>query len=177
MKHLAAAILIGLGVLAVLFGLLFIVGAAGRPARYAIGGISLTLGAVVAGFGVRLFRKAQAEHPDRIGAEIMHLAEQKNGELSSDDLRALLGERFLLAAPVLANLRDAGICRPREASGAVFYTFPDLQPRLTMRRCEFCEAELPLDDAAATCPHCGGQIKTQVARLAVSDEEFYGLDE
>lgn len=177
MKHFGAALLVTVGVIATLFGLLFLVGASGRPSRWAIGGVSLALGAAVVGFGVRLFKEAQSETPDRIGAEIMALAKREDGELSTDDIRALLGERFALAIPVLAQMRDAGICRQRDEGGTAFYLFPDLQPRLALRRCEFCQAELPLGTGLSTCPQCGGLVTTQVARLAVSDAEYYGIDD
>ena len=51
-RRLAGVGLVGLGVLLMALGLLFLVGAGGQAQRYAIGAGALALGAVAAGFGL-----------------------------------------------------------------------------------------------------------------------------
>ncbi|MBW2702809.1 MAG: hypothetical protein JRF33_18460 [Deltaproteobacteria bacterium] len=177
MKRALSIILILLGLAALAFGLLFIVGAGGRLSRYVIAGLGLGLGALCLGFGARLARKLQMRTSAYIRAEVLALASRHNGELSQADLQAQLGERFPDGVPVLAQLQQAGLCRQTEREGKTFYVFPDMQPRLTIRKCEFCDAELPLDEQLSSCPNCGGSIKTRIERLSLSKDEAYSMDE
>ena len=71
-----------------------------------------------------------------------------------------------------------GLCQQRSGSGEDHYLFQSLQARLLVRRCEYCgaEAELPLAGEIATCPNCGGTVKTQVESRALAGDR-YGMDE
>jgi Zn finger protein HypA/HybF involved in hydrogenase expression len=50
-------------------------------------------------------------------------------------------------------------------------------PRLTIRRCEYCDAEISLEEELARCPNCGGSIKTDVEKLSLSKGDFFSMDE
>lgn len=177
MKRLGAVILVLVGIGLIGLGLLFLIGAGGKPYRYAIGAAGLALGAVAVGFGVRLFKQANQLLPDYIRAEILVLAERHNGEISEPDLMAALGARWPNALEPLSQLLSQAVCRKRVVDGADYYVFEDLQPRLTVRRCEFCDAEIPLDDTLTSCPNCGGTIKTAVEKVSLSKDESYSMDE
>ncbi len=177
MKALGSVLLIvvGLGLLGL--GLLFLIGASGQVSRLAVAAAGLVGGGVAVGFGLKLFKAAQAESPVVIRAEILALARQRSGEISAADVQAKLGSRGALANPVLEALQAEGQCQQQRRGGVTYYVFAGLQARLAVRRCEFCQAELPLDDDLAVCPQCGGSIKTGVKRLSFSDDEAYSMDD
>lgn len=177
MKRLFAAALVLVGSAALFFGLLFLVGSAGQLTRLVVAAVGLGVGAVAIGFAARLFKQARREAPAALEAEILALAKREDGEVSEHELRAQLGTRFALAEPVLRSLQAAGTCRLGRAQGGAYYSFPHLQPRLAVRRCEFCQAELPLDDDLVSCPQCGGTVRTGVQRLSLSDGDAYSMDE
>jgi hypothetical protein len=178
MKRLGGILLVVLGVGLVLLGLLFLMAAGGRSYRYLIAVVSLALGGALAGLGVRLFKRADAASPQQLRAEILALAEKHNGEISEADVEAALGRRARGAGAVLAALEGEQACERHFRDGRHYFVFQGLQPRLTVRRCEFCNTELPLQQELTECPNCGGTIKTQVERRSVSGgEELYSMDE
>lgn len=177
MRRLLGAVMTAAGVALVLLGLLFLVGSAGQARRLAVAAVGLALGAVVAGVGVRAFRRAAALDPDRLEAEILSLVRRGNGEVSEIELEAALGDRTEAGRRVLDRLLAAGTCR-REVSGSTAYLlFPALQPRLQVRRCEYCGAELPAVERATRCPSCGGTVRAEVVRTSVASGEVFAMDD
>ena len=177
MKRLVGVLLTGLGVVLVLLGLLFLVASAGKPRRLAVAGVGLALGAVATGLGVRSWRRAEALTPERLRADILALAGARNGEVAENELAAALGDRLAAAGPVLDALLAGGTCSRRVAGGAVYLLFPELQPRLQARTCQYCGAELPIATEVATCPQCGGAITTHVVRRSLAAGEVFAMDE
>ncbi len=177
MKRLTGIVLTALGMILILFGLLFLVGSGGQARRVVIGAVGLALGGIATGFGLRRVRQADAESPQQLRSEIMALAGERLGEVSQDDIRAALGRRFPLARPVLDTLLSEGTCTRRVDDGALFYLFEDLQPRLVHKVCEYCGAELPVSEESGKCPSCGGTVKTQVARHALTGDDYFAMDE
>ncbi len=178
MKHLGgiAMVLVGVGLVAL--GLIFLLGAAGQGSRYAVAVVGLALGGVLAGLGVRLVKVAEAASPEQLRAEILAQARARNGEISEADVEAALGRRAVGAAAVLAGLEGDGRCsRHRSEDGAEYFVFAELQPRLMVRRCEYCRAELPLQQELAQCPNCGGTFKTDVESRSLAGEDLYEMDE
>lgn len=176
MKRLGAVVLVLLGTGLMLLGLLFLMGAAGRGHRYAVAAAGLCGGAVLVGAGVRLFKSAEAASPEQLRAEILALARRRSGELAWSDVEAALGRRARTARRALAALEEEGLCRWQDKAGASSWVFKDLQPRLLVVRCQYCQAELPLETEARQCPNCGGTLETRVERRSLSDGE-YRMDE
>lgn len=177
MKRVSGCVLAVIGVLLILFGLLFLVGSGGKGRRLVIAAVSLGLGGVATGFGIRRYKLADKESPEQIRAEILELARRRNGEVAEDDLRAALGRRFALSGPVIDALAAEGSCQRRSAEGSAFFVFKDLQPRLMHLECEYCGAELPISEETDQCPSCGGTVKSRVARHAVSGDDYFFMDE
>lgn len=177
MRRLFAGGLVAAGGILVALGLLFVIGSGGQARRVAIGVVLLVIGAVVAGVGVRMHRQEEAMRPEQLRAEILELARRRSGEISETDIEAALGRRASSAETVLRTMVADGECQRSSVEGITYYTFPDLQPRLAVRRCQFCSAELPLSRDLATCPSCGGLIRTEVRRVAASREDEYSMDE
>ena len=177
MKRLAAVLLCALGIVLVLLGLLFLMGAGGRPYRYLIAVGCLATGGSLTGLGVRFFKQADAVSPEQLRADILALAQRRSGEISAGDVMAALGRRAAGAQAVLEALVAEGLCQRRSVKGAAYYVFQGLQPRLLVRRCEYCNAELPLAEETATCPSCGGTVKTQRESRSLSAGDDYKMDE
>jgi len=167
-------VLAGLGLS--LFGLLFVVGAGGQGQRYLIGAVALGGGALLAGFGVRWSRAADADSPEQVLAGILAAARRRNGEVTELEVGASLGARAALVPPIVERLVAEGLCERRTKDGANYLVFRDLQPRLFLRKCAFCGAELSIASEAVKCPKCGGAVGTAVARKSVSGET-YNMDE
>lgn len=166
------------GVALVALGLLFLVAAKGELHRYAVGAAGLALGGALAGGGVRLFRRARAALPAYVRAELLALARRRDGRLAAGDLLAAFGPRHETARQEAEALCREGRCERQAAEGTTWYVFPDLLPRLAVRRCTYCRAELPLDADLTTCPSCGGALRTGVERLALGDTgDLYRMDE
>lgn len=176
MKRLIAAALTLLGIGLVLFGLLFMVGAGGRAHRYLIAVVSLAMGGALAGLGVRMFRQADSSSPEQLRADILELARREDGEVSEADVMAALGRRSIGAPAVLEAMVGEGLCERTRKQGATYYLFRQLQPRLLVRRCEYCNAELPLEQQITECPNCGGTLKTQVETRSLAGDH-YSMDE
>lgn len=177
-KRLAAILLALVGVGLVLFGLLFLVGAAGRLSRYLVAAASMGFGALAAGFGVRVARSLDALTPARLEAAILGLARHEDGELSEAELKAGLQEKWEPARRVLDEMVLSGDCTRTMTDGTLFYVFRDLLARLTVRRCEYCGTELPLARVVPNCPNCGGTVSTRVERVSASQtDDAYSMDE
>jgi hypothetical protein len=176
MKRVLAMLMCLAGGALFLLGLLFLVGAGGAGHRYAIAVVALGAGAALLGFGVRGFRAADADSPEQILAEVLELARHGNGEVSELEVCAALGRRASLVPPVLAKLVEEKLCERRAKDGSTFYLFADLQPRLFVKKCRYCGAELSIASQAPKCPRCGGELASAVARHAVS-ADAYKMDE
>lgn len=177
MKRLGGMLLASLGVAMLLLGLLFLVGSAGQARRLAVAAVSLALGAVTTGLGVRSCRRAAASDPERLEADILALGHRGNGEVSEAELAAALGDRLDTARPVLNRLLAAGTCRRQVKDGTAYLLFPALQPRLLLRRCEYCGAELPIVEQATRCPACGGAVKVEVVQRSLAAGEVFAMDD
>ncbi|MGC4113733.1 MAG: hypothetical protein QM765_03545 [Myxococcales bacterium] len=162
------------GGLLFLLGLLFVVGAKGEGSRYAVGALGLGAGAVLLGFGIRWFRAGDADAPEQVLAELLAAAGKRNGELSEMEIGAALGRRAALALPILETLVRQRLCEKKGAG----YVFKDLQPKLFVRKCQFCGAETSIASQATKCPRCGGNIGTTSERKDVGGADgTYRMDE
>lgn len=166
-----------LGVVLLLLGLLFLVGSAGKARRLVVAAISLAGGAVLTGLGVRFWRRAEAESPEQLRAEILALARERNGEVAQPEIAARLGDRFAAAQGVLDALATEGLCQRKSAGSVIHLVFPSLQPRLQRRVCEYCRAELPISEDVTTCPSCGGTVSTRVVRQSMAAGAVFGMDD
>jgi len=174
-RRLAAAVGCSAGVLLVGLGLLFLVGSAGQARRLAVAVLALALGGVAAGLGLRAWRRLGRLRPEVLRGEILEAARRRSGIVSEADLVAVLGSRWEAGSAVLRELVGEGVCE--SDAGRRLYVFPSLQPRLAVRRCEYCGSELPLEGEVTSCPSCGGTIKLGVERVALRDGDAYSMDE
>lgn len=172
-----AVLVAAVGIFLLAFGLLFLVGAGGQARRVVIGLACMALGAVAAGFGIRSYKRADLWSEEQVRAEILELARHRNGEVTMEDVEAALGRRVRVARRVLAEMATEGAATEGHKAGSRFFVFPDLQPRLMVRFCRYCDAEFPISDERSSCPNCGGALETRVARRSLSVGEVFAMDE
>lgn len=177
MKRILSVLFVVAGGVLFLFGLLFLVGASGHGSRYLVGAVGLAAGAVLLGFGIRWFRAADADSPEQVLTELLEAARKRNGELSELEIGAALGRRAALAAPLLEKLVAQRLCERKAAGAGVSYVFKDLQPRLFVRKCQFCGTETSIASQADKCPRCGGVFAASAERKDVGDGGAYRMDE
>jgi hypothetical protein len=177
MKRVVGAVAVSFGVIFLLIGLLFLVGSAGQARRLAVAAIALAGGAVLTGQGIRSFKRAEAESPEQLRAEILSLARERNGEVAESEVAARLGDRFAAARAVIDGMATAGELDRRSTAGVSFLIFPALQPRLMTRKCEYCGAELPISKEVTTCPSCGGTVTERVVRRSMAAGESFAMDD
>ncbi len=158
-------------------GLLFLVGSGAKPYRIGVGAICLGLGAVSLGYGVKLFKRANKLLPSYITEEILELARKKNGVVSEQDIMALLGSRWMYARKPLQQMLSGGTCKKKAKNQADYYIFEAMLPRLAIKRCEFCGAELPLDEEITSCPNCGGTVRTEAESISLPRSGVFSMDE
>ncbi len=170
-----AVVLAAMGVVLIAFGLLFLVGAGGQMRRVAIGFIGLAGGTLATGFGMRNYKRADLWSPEQLRAEILDLAQRKNGEIAMSDIEAELGRRVRAVGPVLETMALEGLSRKAHQGGSDYFVFPHLQPRLMVRFCRYCDAEFPISEERDDCPNCGGVLDTQVARRSISEGEVFSM--
>ncbi len=172
-----AIILAVVGVVLIAFGLLYLVGAGGQMRRAAIGFIGLAGGALATGFGIRNYKRAELWSPEQLRADILDLAQRKNGEIATSDIEAKLGRRVRAVGPVLEKMALEGLSRKAHQGGSDYFVFEHLQPRLMVRFCRYCDAEFPISEERDDCPNCGGVLDTQVARRSISEGEVFSMQQ
>ncbi len=172
MKRLAAVSFMAAGVVAVLLGLLFLVGFGGHIYRLAVAGVMLVCGAALLGLGVRWWKLAEAQSPEQLRKDILSLAGRKAGSLTETDLVAAMPDRAGRAVQTLEEMARAGVCTPRLVAGVTRYEFAELLSIIVIRKCSHCGWEAPLSSSATACPRCGAPI---VASRGVDDQGI-GLD-
>lgn len=170
----AALGLVGTGLAGL--GLLFLLAADGRGHRYLVAVVLLAVGGGLAGIGVRLFRASESASPEQLRADLLGLARARDGEIALEEVTAALGRRAVGAAAVLAAMEAEGLCQRRSGPSGERYLFAAFVPRLVVRRCEFCQAELPLDPAPSQCPRCGGSTKTALEPRPLDEHNPYRMD-
>ena len=163
MGRLVAIALVAAGVLSGVVGLLFLVGSGGRLYRLGVGVACLAAAGVLAGAGVRLWKRAEARAPARVRADILALAERHDGVVSEGEVDSILQGRAEVGREVLTALLAEGACRRESDGRTTTLTFPGLLPRLVVRRCTFCSIELPLNGPEKVCPQCGGALESTLS--------------
>ncbi len=177
MTRFVAFLLVGLGVVLLGFGLLFLVGSGGQTSRLVVAAVGLGGGAVLVFVGVVVHRRADALTPDRLRAEILAAAQRGSGVVSAAELRAALGSRWEAGRDQLVALEGDGSCvRSMGASGEQ-WVFEALQPVQAVRRCTHCDKALPLKLDEGTCPHCGGHVEVAQERVELKGEGLYSMDD
>lgn len=160
-------LVIGVAVVLIVVGLIFLCGMAGEGAsifRLLISLILLGTGGGLAFWGGTSLRRAVSLAPDNLDDQITRLARQRGGELTLAQVVSALKAPDEAVEEALALLMDRGQAFPeyRQERGEV-YVFPGLKAARMVRRCESCGTEYSVKEAVYVCTRCGGKVS--VTRL------------
>jgi len=172
MKTLIGVVAIGLGLLLLGFGLLFLLGAAGELHRYVVAALGVGFGLTSMMAGAWLITRAGHSAPERVRRELLALARSRDGLLTPDEIDAAFVDRSEVAGEILGQMVVAGDAL-RQAEG---FVFPAFQPRLVERTCPHCRYEAPLSSDASECPRCGAVLQTH-RDAGQAEDGLYGMDD
>lgn len=180
-SHLRAA-LFALGLFFVaafhfLLGALFLLAAsASSPHRLIVGLFAIGLAGIAAWAGRLQWQRSKTLQPAHLRQEILALAQKNDGVVESTAIEATFGPRSVEAHAEIQRMSAEALCRLSNEDRAVRFLFDSLIPRIAMRHCPFCQAELPLDSTLVVCPQCGGTLQTGSLQLSSEKGEFYDMD-
>ncbi len=180
MKRLVGLLCMTIGAALGALGLLFLIGAGGQLRRVAIGGVLVAVAGVSAFYGSRRLRAARSESPAILTAELLAIARRASGVVTEAQFVAQLGDRASLGLELLSDMVSRGHCRHEVRAGALAFVFPELEPRLVLRRCRFCGYESPLAGAVSgdACPKCGAELALErAATTGGTAVDEYGMDD
>jgi DNA-directed RNA polymerase subunit RPC12/RpoP len=82
------------------------------------------------------------------------------------------------ALELLKDMANSGECRHELRGELMVFVFPELEPRLMMRRCPYCGHESSLSSAVSgeRCPRCGADPRIGETRTDASSGD-YRMDE
>jgi hypothetical protein len=164
MNRTVSYLVIGVAVLFLVGGLVFLCAATRDAGRLPLALILLVIGGGLAFWGGTSLRRAVALDPDNLGDRITRLARQSgHGEVTLSQAVSALGAPDEAVEEALDLLVEREQTYPEYREGREIYVFPGLQTTKMIRRCESCDTEYSIKEPIYTCPQCGGKVK--VVRL------------
>lgn len=164
MNRTISYLVIGLSVLFLAAGLVFLCAATRQSARLPLALILLLIGGGLAFWGGASLRRATALTPENLSDRITRLAQQSgHGEVTLSQAVSALhasDERVEEALRLLVK-REQAYAEYRE--GREVYVFPGLRATKMARRCESCGTEYSVKEPIYICTRCGGKV--EVVRL------------
>lgn len=164
MNRTASYLVIGMAVLLLVGGLVFLCAATGNTGRLPLALILLVIGGGLAFWGGTSLRRAVALAPDNLDDRITRLARQSgHGEVTLSQVVSALNAPDEAVEEALRLLVERGLAYPEYRQDREVYVFPGLRTTKMIRRCESCGTEYSVKEPIYTCTQCGGKVK--VVRL------------
>ena len=150
---------LGVGVLFLAGGLIFLCAAVQDTARLPIALALLVVGGGLAGWaGVRWRRERQLS-PDILDQRITDLAAAQDAEVTVAQVVSELDVPDQAARAALARLEANGLSHRERREDKEVYVFPGLMESKVVRRCTYCGNEYSVRQPLHKCPNCGGQLE------------------
>jgi DNA-directed RNA polymerase subunit RPC12/RpoP len=167
MSRTVSFLVIGMAVVLLAVGLVFLCGMAGESAsafRLLVSLILLGAGGGLAFWGGTSLRRAVALNPENLGDRITQLARQSgHGEVTLSQAVSALNAPDEVVEEALRLLVERGQAYPEYRQDREVYVFPGLRTAKMIRRCESCGTEYSVKEPIYTCTRCGGKV--EVIRL------------
>jgi hypothetical protein len=164
MNRTVSYLVIGVSVVLIVGGLIFLCAATRNPGRLPLSLILLVLGGGLAFWGGTSLRRAVTLAPDNLDDQITRLARQSgHGEVTLAQAVSALNAPDQAVQEALDLLVERGQAYSEYREGRVVYLFPGLQAAKMVRRCESCGTEYSVKEPIYTCTQCGGKV--EVVRL------------
>lgn len=160
MNRNTALIVIGISVVFLSGGLLFLCAASNQPSRLPLALILLVIGAALATFGGLTIRRLRDLDPENLSDRITALAEKTpEAEVNLSQVVAELVVPDEAALAALNLLERKHQCRREHRDGQMVYVFPGLKEKKLVRRCAHCGSIFSVKEPLHQCPHCGGDVE------------------
>jgi hypothetical protein len=157
-------LIIGVAVLFLAGGLIFLCAATGDTGRLPLAVILLVIGGGLAFWGGTSLRRAIALNADNLSDRITRLARQSgHGEVTLSRAVSALNAPDEAVEEALDLLVEREQAYPEYREGREVYVFPGLRTTKMIRRCESCDTEYSIKEPIYTCTKCGGKV--EVIRL------------
>ena len=166
MNRTVSYLAVGISVLLLVAGLIFLCGMAGKSAnifRLLVSLILLGTGGGLAFWGGTSLRRIRAIDPRNLSNRITRLARQGGGETTLSQAVSALNAPDEAVEEALGLLVESGQAYPEYRQDREVYVFPGLRAAKMVRRCESCGTEYSVKEPIYTCTNCGGKV--EVVRL------------
>lgn len=147
------------GVLLILLGLVFIVGAQGKIGTAVSGLLMLLIGVVAAVLTIRKMGQLMGRAPGSIDDRILNLAAMSGGEVTAGEATGALTISLDEAQQSLDRLVGKGMAEIKVRDETVYYVFAGIAEARKVKKCAYCGNEYAVRDPRRTCPSCGGNLE------------------
>lgn len=164
MNRTMSYLVIGVAVLFLAGGLVFLCAATSNAGRLPLALILLVIGGGLAFWGGTSLRRAVALDPENLSDRITRLARRSGqGEMTLSQAVSALNAPDEAVERALSLLVERGQAYPEYREDREVYVFSGLRAAKLVRRCESCGTEYSVKEPIYTCTKCGGKV--EVVRL------------
>ncbi len=164
MNRTTSYLVIGVSVVLLVVGLLFLCAATRNAARFPLALGLLVIGGGLAFWGGTSLRRTVALDAENLSDRISRLARQSaQGEVTLSQAVSALNAPDEAVEEALRLLVERGQAYPEYRQDREVYVFPGLRATKMVRRCESCGTEYSVKEPVYTCTRCGGKV--EVVRL------------
>ncbi len=159
MNRTVSFLVVGVSVLFLAVGLVFLCAATREAARLPLALILLVIGGGLAFWGGTSLRRSVALTAENLSDRITRLARQSgHGEVTLSQAVSALHAPDEAVEGALRLLVERGQAYPEYREGRDVYVFPGLKATKMIRRCESCGTEYSVKEPIYTCARCGGKV-------------------
>ena len=159
MKRTVSYLVVGIAVLFLAAGLVFLCAATRDAGRLPLALILLVIGGGLAFWGGTSLRRTVALAPENLSDRITRLARQSGqGEITLSQAVSALKAPDEAVEEALRLLVERGQAYPEYREDREVYVFPGLREAKVIRRCESCGTEYSVKEPIYTCTQCGGKV-------------------
>jgi hypothetical protein len=160
MNRIVSYLAIGVAVVLLVTGLVFLCAASRDAARLPLVLILLVVGGGLAFWGGTSLRRTIALDPENLSDQITRLARQSGGgEMTLSQAVSALNAPDEVVEEALRLLVERGQAYPEYRQDREVYFFPGLRAAKMVRRCESCGTEYSVKEAIYICTQCGGKVE------------------
>jgi len=160
----AGGCVIGVAIIFLLFGLLFLLGSAGNPAIIVAGIVMVGVAIAGGAFAVRRLGQVTNASPEAVDQRILNLATASGGEVTAAEVTGMLQIPVADAQSALERLVSQGLAVHKVRGDDLYYSFPGIATVRKIKRCAYCGAEYPLREPGQKCSACGGMLEVVNAK-------------
>jgi len=160
----AGGCVIGVAIVMLLFGLIFLLGSQGKPTLILTGVVMIGVAIAAGVFAIRKLGQVTNTLPDTVDQRVLNLATMSGGEVTAAEVTGALLIPVAEAQRALERLVSQGLAEHKVRGDDLYYAFPGIATTRKTKRCAYCGAEYPLREPGHKCPACGGALEIMDAK-------------